>query len=59
VSEARQAGAREFPGRVVVTIVVDSAGTMSLMVRGPLKGKEGLLLLLDHARVMAEKMNRG
>lgn len=52
-------GNREFPGRVTVTIVVDAAGTMSLMVRGPLKGKEGLLLLLDHARVMADKMDDG
>lgn len=50
-------GKREFPGRVIVTIVVDAAGTMTIAISGPLKGKAGLLLLLDHARTAAEQMD--
>jgi hypothetical protein len=42
--------------RVKVIIVLDSSGAMTIDIEGPIKGKEGLLALLDSARTMAEQM---
>lgn len=43
--------------RIVVTIVVDRAGHMSLETEGPVKGKTGLLALLDAAKELAGQMH--
>jgi hypothetical protein len=42
---------------VMVIITADHTGRVDVMARGPIKGKAGLLLLLDQARKMAEQMD--
>lgn len=41
---------------VKVIIVADDSGHISLETEGPIRGREGLLALLDAARVLASQM---
>jgi hypothetical protein len=41
---------------ITVIIRTDHTGRIDLAVRGPIKGKAGLLVLLDAARRIAEQM---
>jgi len=44
--------------RVPITVIIhtDYTGRIDMQVRGPIKGKAGLLVLLDAARKIAEQM---
>jgi hypothetical protein len=44
------------PVPVTVIITVDRTGRIDVIARGPIKGKGGLLALLDGARRIAEQM---
>jgi hypothetical protein len=45
------------PLPVTVIITADRTGRIDVIARGPLKGKAGLLTLIDAAREIAEQMN--
>ncbi len=42
--------------KVTVVIVVDEHGHMTIDAAGPLRGRDGMLTLLDEARKLAEQM---
>jgi hypothetical protein len=53
---ASRSGIPHSSERVKLIIIVDDHGHISLEAEGPVRGREGILTLLDEARKLAEQM---